>query len=73
MADSASSVSYNPCTEWARRQYVFDDIVIQLGQVEIYLLSYYKICFIQYVSWEPEPKALHIDAFTSMVYAGIFL
>ncbi len=64
---------YNLCTEWATKQNVFDDIVKELGQVEIDLFAFDINHRLEtYVSWKPEPEAFHIDAFTmewdSMIY-----
>ena len=60
-----SRVIYNPRTEWALDQQVFDDIVKNLGQVDIDMFaSSINHKLEGYVAWQPDPNALHIDAFT---------
>ncbi len=65
-ADNASRVTYNPRTAWAIQQHVFDDIIVKnLGQVDIDMFaSAINHKFDSYVAWQPDPNALHIDAFT---------
>ena len=61
-ADNASHVSYNPRAEWALDQLVFDDIVKNLGQVDIDMFaSAINHKLDSYVAWQPDPHAFHID------------
>ena len=65
LADNASRVIYNPRTEWALKQCVFDDVVKALGPVDIDLFaSAINHKLDNYVSWKQDPMALHCDAFT---------
>ncbi len=63
--DNASRVIYNPRTEWALDSKVFEEIVKDLGQVDIHMFaSAINHKLDSYVAWQPDPNALHIDAFT---------
>ncbi len=58
--DNASHVSYNPRAEWALDQLTFDDIVNNLGQVDIDMFaSAINHKLDSYVAWQPDPRAFH--------------
>ena len=64
-ADSASRTEYNPRTEWALKQNVFDSIVRKMGPVDIDLFaSNLNNKLPRYVSWVRDPYSEHVDAFT---------
>ncbi len=65
LADNASRISYNPRTEWAFEQVVFGAIIVKnLGQIDFDMFaSTIDDKLDSYVVWQPEPHALHIDAF----------
>ncbi len=64
-ADNASRVIYNPRTEWTLDLQVFDEIVKNLGQVDIDMFaSAINHKLDSYVAWQSDQNALHIDAFT---------
>ncbi len=65
MADEASRVLYNPRTEWALKQEVFDLIVDQMGPVDIDMFaSMLNNKLPRYVSWQRDPYSEQVDAFT---------
>ena len=63
-ADKQSRV-FNERTEWHLKPTIFDKITQKLGKPEIDLFASRLNCQLPlYVSWKPDPGAIHVDAFS---------